>query len=112
MTAVEGRSSGQPSTIRLDKWLFQARICKSRGIAADFVSAGAVRVNAARVTKPATPIRIGDGLSFVYSGRLRVLRVRALGTRRGPAEEAQALYDDLDVPETPSALEPDRQADR
>jgi len=83
--------------IRLDKWLWYARIVKTRSLAAALVESGAVRVNATRVTKPATPVRVGDGLSFALGGQVRVLRVRALGLRRGPATEARALYDDLDA---------------
>jgi ribosome-associated heat shock protein Hsp15 len=87
-------SEARPA-IRLDKWLWQARICKTRGVAARLIEAGAVRVNAERVLKPATPVRVGDGLSFAHAGRVRALRVLALGHRRGPAPEAQALYADL-----------------
>ena len=102
-------------SIRLDKWLWHARFCKSRAVAARLVGDGAVRLNAERVVKPATPVRVGDGLSFAQGGRVRAVRVRALGTRRGPAMEAQALYDDLEAraaafPATP-ALEPDPEAD-
>lgn len=85
------------ATIRLDKWLWQARFCKSRSLAAGMVSAGAVRVNAVRVTKPATPLRVGDGLSFAQGSQIRVLRVRELGVRRGPAPEARLLYEDLEA---------------
>ncbi len=111
---------GEPS-IRLDKWLWHARFCKSRALAARLVGDGAVRVNAVRVTKPATPVRVGDGLSFAQGGRIRVLRVLALGTRRGPAPEAQGLYLDLETSAAAAAapdeavtapLEPDRQADK
>ncbi len=100
-------------TIRLDKWLWQARFCKSRSVAAQFVAAGAVRINAVRVTKPSTSVRVGDGLSFAQGGRVRVIRIRALGERRGPASEAITLYDDLDPPKEgegrPLALDPDPQ---
>lgn len=98
--------------IRLDKWLWQARFFKSRGLAAEAVSAGRVRVNGARVTKPATPVRPGDGLSFAQGSRVRVIRVLGIGVRRGPATEARLLYHDLDEPqpEGPGTLEPDRQA--
>jgi ribosome-associated heat shock protein Hsp15 len=85
-----------PDAIRLDKWLWQARFCKSRGLAARLIADGAVRVNAVRVTKPATIVRVGDGLSFAQGGVVRAIRVRALGTRRGPAPEARLLYADLD----------------
>jgi ribosome-associated heat shock protein Hsp15 len=96
--------------IRLDKWLWQARLCKSRGLAARLIAAGGVRLNAVPVSKPATPVRVGDGLSFARHGRVHVLRILALGTRRGPAAEARLLYDDLEAPR--AALEPDRQADK
>ena len=102
-------------SIRLDKWLWHARFCKSRAIAARFVTDGAVRLNAERVLKPATPVRVGDGLSFAQGGRVRVVRVCALGVRRGPAQEAQALYEDLEARAAASAtpaLEPDPEADR
>jgi ribosome-associated heat shock protein Hsp15 len=103
-------------TIRLDKWLWQARFFKSRGLAARSIGEGRVRVNAVRVTKPASVVRVGDGLTFVQGGSVRVLRIVALGTRRGPAPEAQALYEDLaavratdpTLPDT--ALEPGGQA--
>ena len=103
-------SGEAPATIRLDKWLWQARFCKSRAIAARFVADGAVRVNAVRVTKPAAPLRVGDGLSFAIGGRVRAIRVLALGIRRGPAPEAQALYADLDAPAAGAALEPGPEA--
>ena len=84
--------------IRLDKWLWQARFCKTRGIAARMIAEGAVRVNAVRVTKPATVVRVGDGLSFAQGSAVRAIRIRALGARRGPAPEARTLYLDLDAP--------------
>lgn len=84
-------------TIRLDKWLWHARFVKTRSRAAALIESGAVRVNASRVLKPATAVRAGDGLSFALAGRIHVVRVRALGQRRGPAPEARTLYDDLDA---------------
>jgi ribosome-associated heat shock protein Hsp15 len=100
--------TGAVPAIRLDKWLWQARFCKTRGMAARMVSEGRVRLNAARVTKPATPLRVGDGVTFAQGATIRVLRVRALGTRRGPAPEARLLYDDL---APPAPLEPGTGAD-
>src|SRR4051794_19971972 len=101
------------TAIRLDKWLWQARFCKTRGIAARMIAEGAVRVNAVRVTKPATIVHVGDGLSFAQGRAVRALRIRALGTRRGPAPEARALYLDLDAPpaEPAPALDPVPEAD-
>ncbi len=97
-----------PETIRLDKWLWHARFCKSRAIAARLVAAGAVRVNAARVSKPATTVRVGDGISFAHAGRVHAVRILGLGARRGPAPEAQALYVDVGAA---AGLEPGANAD-
>lgn len=99
----------QPVSMRLDKWLWQARFFKSRGLAAEAVGRG-IRINGARVTKPAAPVRPGDGLSFVQGSRVRVIRVVGLGSRRGPATEARELYLDLEEPqpETQGPLDPER----
>ena len=88
--------------LRLDKWLFHARFAKSRGVAARLVAESGVRVNGTRVAKPAAPVRPGDVLAFAQGGRVWVLRVLALGDRRGPAPEARTLYEDLSPP-PPSA---------
>jgi ribosome-associated heat shock protein Hsp15 len=95
---ISGATTGTGPAIRLDKWLWQARFCKTRGSAARMVSEGLVRLNAIRVVKPATALRVGDGLTFAQGRTIRVLRVRALGTRRGPPPEARLLYDDLAPP--------------
>ena len=78
--------------VRLDKWLWYARFCKSRAIAQRLIEAGAVRVNAVRVTKPSASVRVGDGITLAYAGRVHAVRILGLGERRGPATEAQALY--------------------
>jgi ribosome-associated heat shock protein Hsp15 len=88
--------------IRLDKWLWHARLCKTRGIAARVVADGLVRINALSVSKPAAPLRVGDGVTFAQGDAIRVLRVRALGSRRGPAAEARELYEDLASPAAPA----------
>lgn len=96
-----------PEKIRLDKWLWYARFFKSRGLAAKTVSAGHVRVNGDKAAKPAHMVGAGDVLTFPQSRRIRVVRVVAAGTRRGPASEAQTLYDDLTPPEeAPEPLAP------
>jgi ribosome-associated heat shock protein Hsp15 len=84
-----------PSSQRLDKWLWFARLLKSRTLAADLVSAGKVRVNGERVTKPSQIVKTGDTLTFVLHERPRVIEVVAGGERRGPAPEAATLYKDL-----------------
>lgn len=88
-------------TIRLDKWLWQARFFKSRSLAAGVVSAGKVRVDGTHVSKPARAVGPGDVLTFPKETDIRVVRILACGTRRGPAPEAQALYEDMS-PEKPT----------
>jgi ribosome-associated heat shock protein Hsp15 len=80
--------------IRIDKWLWQARFFKTRGLAAEAVSDGHLRLNGARMGKPSHAVGPGDVLTFPQGGQVRVVCIRACGTRRGPAPEARALYDD------------------
>ena len=87
--------------IRLDKWLWQARFFKTRTLAARMVAGGHVRVNSQKVHKPAVTVGHGDVLTFAQGRDVRVVRVVALGERRGPAPEAQTLYEDL-TPDTDS----------
>jgi ribosome-associated heat shock protein Hsp15 len=87
-----------PARTRLDKWLWHARFFKTRGLSAKVVSAGHVRVNREKVSKPAYTVSPGDVLTFPQARDIRVIRILALGERRGPASEAQALYEDLDPP--------------
>lgn len=65
------------------------------------VSEGQVRVNGGRVVKPATPVGPGDVLTFAQGTRIVVVRIAAMGLRRGPAPEAQTLYEDLTPPPEP-----------
>ncbi len=81
--------------IRLDKWLWQARFFKTRGLAAAVVKGGHVRVNGNRAGKASQLVRPGDALTFAQARSVRLVRIIAVGLRRGPATEAQMLYDDL-----------------
>ncbi len=85
--------------IRLDKWLWHARFFKTRSLSAKVISAGHCRVNGQHVAKPAFGVSDGDVLTFRQGTQIRVIRVVALGTRRGPAPEAAQLYDDLEPPQ-------------
>lgn len=89
--------------LRIDKWLWQARFFRNRGLAAAVVEAGHLRVNGQRVLKPGHAIGPGDTLTFPQANRIRLVRVTALGQRRGPAGEAQQLYLDLDETAAPDA---------
>jgi ribosome-associated heat shock protein Hsp15 len=88
--------SGDP--LRLDKWLWYARVVKSRTLAAGLIEDGKVRLNRERTTKPSQSVRIGDVLTISVGPRVRILEVAAMGTRRGPANVAQALYVDRSPP--------------
>ena len=88
----------QPGRQRLDKWLFFARVVKSRSLAARFVQAGGVRINREKTDQPAHAVKSGDVLTIALERRVLVYRVVAAGTRRGPAEEARRLYEDLTPP--------------
>jgi ribosome-associated heat shock protein Hsp15 len=91
MSAPEVGSEG----LRLDRWLWQARFFKSRALAAQLVGKGRVRINQAIVTKAHHRIRPGDVLTFPQGPIVRVVRVVDLGSRRGPAREAQTLYEQI-----------------
>jgi ribosome-associated heat shock protein Hsp15 len=84
--------------VRLDKWLWHARLFRSRSLARAAVEEGRLRLNGARVVRPAAAVGAGDVLTFVQAGRVRVLRILGPGLRRGPAPEAETLYADLDLP--------------
>lgn len=90
--------SDAPSKLRIDKWLWFARFFKTRGLAAKVVGGGRCRVNGVPVAKASVGLQAGDVVTFPQGRDVRVIRVEALGTRRGPAPEAQALYTDLDPP--------------
>lgn len=81
--------------LRLDKWLWQARFVKTRGLVQDLVRRRRVRLNEQLVTKVHHLVRPGDTLTLVIPSGVTVLRVEQLGSRRGPAKEAQTLYQRL-----------------
>jgi ribosome-associated heat shock protein Hsp15 len=86
--AAEGRQ-------RIDKWLWFARVVKSRSLAAKLVTDGHVRVNAVRVVTPAKLVGNGDVLTVALEQRVVVLKILQSGSRRGPYEEARHLYEEL-----------------
>lgn len=89
--AAEGRQ-------RVDKWLFFARVVKSRTLAAKLAQSGRVRINRDKTGQAADTVRPGDVLTITLDRRVLVYKVIACGTHRGPAEEARALYEDLSPP--------------
>lgn len=99
----DGEAEG-PDSLRLDKWLWHARFFKSRSLATAQVTGGKVRIDGAVVSKAHFALRPGHVLTFVQGHHVRVIKVLALGTRRGPAPEAQRLYEDLSPPAPETAL--------
>ena len=79
-------------SLRIDKWLWHARFCKTRGIAQDKAAQGRIRLNGQRVEKPSAAVRVGDVMTLPHLGTVISLKVLGLGVRRGPAAEAQTLY--------------------
>jgi ribosome-associated heat shock protein Hsp15 len=94
---------GTDDGLRLDKWLWQARFFKTRALAAKLASRRKVRINRLLVTKPHFRVRPGDVLTFPQGREVRVVRVLALGIRRGPAPEAQTLYEVITDDPLPSS---------
>jgi ribosome-associated heat shock protein Hsp15 len=108
---------GGTSSLRIDKWLWHARFCKSRNLATRLCSTGQIRLAQAGpggsadeaagsrpglssfVAKPSQTVRPGDVLTFPLGGQVRVVRILELGLRRGPAPEARLLYQDLTPPQ-------------
>ena len=105
---VEGRQ-------RIDKWLFFARIVKSRSLAAKLAQSGRVRKNGDKIDQPSTMVSPEDVLTVTLDRKVLVLKVLLPGTRRGPYEEARLLYEDMSPPPAArekglSALAPYREA--
>ena len=80
---------------RLDRFLWFARIVKTRASARALAEGGRIRLNGRPVDRAHAPVRPGDVLSFAQRGRVRVLKVEALPARRGPPAEARAHYCEL-----------------
>lgn len=90
--------------VRLDKWLWFARFFKSRSLATRLCNAGKLRLDGNLVQKAHAKLKVGDVLTFPQGQHIRVIKVLALGNRRGPAEEARGLYEDLKPPEPANRL--------
>jgi len=88
--------------LRLDKWLWYARFFKSRSTASRLCAAGRLRIDGTVVNKAHHKIMLGDILTFPQGRLIRVIKVLALATRRGPAPEARLLYEDLEPPSAAS----------
>lgn len=83
---------------RIDKWLFCARMAKSRAVAQGQLKSGHVRVNGAAIRQPSFNVKAGDKVELSLERRDVILVIKACGERRGPFEEARQLYEDLTPP--------------
>lgn len=81
--------------IRLDTWLWYARFYKSRSLSSKAISSGKIRINSNKITKPAAKVKTHDVLTLNYVNEIRLIQVQSIGSRRGPASEAQSLYIEL-----------------
>ena len=87
-------ASEAAASVRLDKWLWFARFCKSRSLAQSRIEAGEVAVNGVAARKSSQMVRPGDLVDLAAPGAGRKIRVLAAGERRGPAPEARTLYEE------------------
>lgn len=82
----------------MDKWLWHARVVRTRSSAAGLVAAGYVRIGGIREKSPSRAVKIGDVLTISLDSRIRVMKVTGFAERRGDAPAARLLYDDLEEP--------------
>jgi len=97
-------NGGPNGGLRADKWLWYARFFRTRSLASKVCQAGKLRLSGLGVVKPHHKVKVGDVLTFPQARHIRVVKILALAQRRGPASEAQALYEDLKPPDAESRL--------
>ena len=93
--AETSSSAGHPPSLRLDKFLWFARLARSRNMAQKMAEAGLIRLNGRRIERSHVAVRAGDLITFPKGEAVRVVRVRTLPQRRGPAPEAQGCYEEI-----------------
>ena len=85
--------------LRVDKWLWFARFCKTRSLAQSLCVDGRVTINGEKIHKPNRLVRAGDGIAVNIGPTRRTVTIQALGDRRGPASEATLLYNEPNPPQ-------------
>lgn len=98
------------STQRIDKWLWHARVARTRTTASELVSGGKVRVNRERVVKPGAVVHVGDIVTVTFGSSVRAIKVKAFADRRGSATEAAQLFEELTV--SPAVPKPQVKGDK
>lgn len=94
-----------PGRQRVDKWLWHARLVRTRTAAAALADQGHVRLNGSRIDAASRPVKVGDVLTVALDRRVRVLKVKDFAARRGSAADAAILFEDM-APETPGSTVP------
>ena len=97
--------SDKTGKLRLDQWLWYARFFKSRTIAGQRCKSRKVRIDGVIQSKASAQVWVGQMLTFAQGHNIRVVKILELGTRRGSAPEAQALYEDHSPPPIPSRID-------
>ena len=92
---------------RIDKWLWHARVVRTRSAAAALADSGHVRINGQRVDAPSRAVRPGDVVTVALDRAVRVLKVMSFAERRGSADDARALWEDLTPPSTRGGAAPE-----
>ena len=89
--------------MRIDRFLVFVRLVKSRTLAQAVIETGHVRIDGKRIEKPSDDVRVGSVVALPLHDRVRILRVVVEPTRRGPASEARACYEELGIDEPRTA---------
>jgi ribosome-associated heat shock protein Hsp15 len=90
---------------RIDKWLWHARVVRTRSAAASLAQAGHVRINGQRIDAASRPVRPADVVTVALDRRVRVIKVIGFAERRSSSDDAKALYEDLAPPAAPGGLQ-------
>jgi ribosome-associated heat shock protein Hsp15 len=93
----EPEGGGAPASQRIDKWLWHARVARTRTLAQELLRRGKIRVNRQKVTSASRSVRCDDVLTISIGQHIRVLKVKAFAERRGSASEAAVLFEEIEV---------------
>jgi ribosome-associated heat shock protein Hsp15 len=97
---------------RIDKWLWHARVVRTRSAAAALATSGHVRLNSQRIDAASRTVRAGDVVTIALDRTVRVLKVAGFAERRGAADAARGLYEDLSPVPRPTEPKPEPVAER
>ena len=97
-TALDTSSEAAVPGQRVDKWLWYARFFKSRSLASRLCKGRKLRINRRVVEKASASVKVGDIVTFPQGNQIRAVQILEIGVRRGPASEAQLLYENLTPP--------------